>query len=75
MEYGQKNEGPGEHSPGPSMRSGSASAFLHHTTHTTHATHAVVMAAHARCLFLIFGHVGHGYLGGQHQPGDARGIL
>ena len=75
--YGpQKNEGPGEQSPRAfvaAMRNGSASDFLHHAAHTAHA---VVMAAHAAGgFFLLFRQVGHGHLGGQHQPGDARGVL
>ena len=56
-----------------SIQSGSASSFLHHAAHTAHA---VVMAAHAAgCFFLLFRQIGHGHLGGEHQPRDARGVL
>ena len=45
------------------MRSGRASGCLHHAAHT------------AGCFFLFFGQIGHGHLGGEHQPRDTRCIL
>ena len=46
---------------------------LHHAAHSAHAV-VMAVAAHGR-FFLLFGQIGHGHFGGQHQPRDARGIL
>ena len=60
----QKNEGPGELALGPSLRSGVASASLHHAAHSAHAV-VVAVAAHG-WFFLFFRQVGHGDFGGEH---------
>ena len=71
----QKNEGPGDCSLGPSLLQCEA-AMLQGLHHAAHSAHAVVMAvaAHGR-FFLLLGQIGDGHLGGEHQPGDACGVL